>query len=200
MKDYTCPHCGNTSSSEHGITLAWLEWMTCPVKGLASNGKVAVEYGAFESGDIVAEDEATVKNVPNVRADLEHYHCNKCGWNWFDNERQHDDADRYEDEGDDEDRKGRFADALKHVQFGHYHDVRFVRDYKGKAQTTQYYDGETTLDDPIDHPVDVSFPEGTELNAGVCNNGDGTVSLEIEGFDYGVGYVHGLTYEDIEIV
>ena len=90
MNACVCPNCGNTSDTDHGITLAWLEWMTVPVVG-HDHGKVICDYSMYESADIGKDDQASVKNVPNVEPDLTHCRCNKCGWNWFPHE-GHDDV------------------------------------------------------------------------------------------------------------
>ena len=77
-----CPRCGNTSHQD-GITHAWLEWVTAPVVGVHDN-KIAVRWADFEGGDLTEEDKAQVENVPNVKPDLEHFHCDRCNFNWFD--------------------------------------------------------------------------------------------------------------------
>ena len=98
-------------------------------------------------------------------------------------------------------RAERFAEKLKEVPWGHYRDVKFVRDYEGTATTTQFYgpNGET-LDEPVDHPVAVKFTAGTVIHAGIMGTDPGKVTLEMEGYEYGVAYLHGLTADDIWIL
>lgn len=92
LNDFACPNCGN-KACEEGISLVWIEWVTCPVKGKRDN-KALVEYGSFEGNSPDDRDNVTASNVPNNKPDLEHFHCEKCQWNWYD-PNGHDDSDTH---------------------------------------------------------------------------------------------------------
>lgn len=82
MTPYACPKCGNTSSQK-GITHCYIEGRIAPVKGF-KDGTVYVDFLEQEGAEVDEKDRHTALNTPNETADLEHYHCNACGWNWFD--------------------------------------------------------------------------------------------------------------------
>lgn len=84
MKPYVCPNCGNTTEQK-GITHCFLEWRIAPVHG-EQNGTVYVRWDEQEGAD--CQEETTMKNVPNVTPDMEHFFCNACNWNWFDFEKE----------------------------------------------------------------------------------------------------------------
>ena len=88
MKDFTCPKCGNTTSQK-GITLAYLEWRLIPVVG-CTDEKILANYSMNEGESIGPNDKLTGENIPDKPAELEHYHCTACGWHWPDERGQDD--------------------------------------------------------------------------------------------------------------
>lgn len=79
-----CPKCGNDSSSEDGISYAYLEWRVHQV--IRVDGEMIIIRNDSESADIGwwGGDKATVTNTPDNQRDCAHFHCEACRWNWWD--------------------------------------------------------------------------------------------------------------------
>jgi hypothetical protein len=78
---FVCPKCG----SSKGITQCYLEWRVNDVVGITKEHDIIIEWQSSESRDVNPNHKITVEFVPNVKPDLEHFHCSKCQWNWVDN-------------------------------------------------------------------------------------------------------------------
>ena len=84
-QDLICPNCKNSSSSSHGISHAYLEWVIHPVLG-KRNEVIVMDGEDWEHGDV--NQKTVVENVPNKHKDCAHYHCNACKWNWVEDTEQ----------------------------------------------------------------------------------------------------------------
>ena len=83
LAPFACPKCGNTTAQK-GISHAWIEWRVAEVLG-SHDGKPVVNFMDNE-GESIGDNSTenfTCRDVPNVKPDLSHFHCNACRWNWF---------------------------------------------------------------------------------------------------------------------
>jgi hypothetical protein len=77
-----CPNCGNTSS-EDGISYAYLEWRVHAVKGKV-NGTVVMEGNSVHDCVGWVGEKTTATNIPDQQKDCAHFRCESCQWNWWD--------------------------------------------------------------------------------------------------------------------
>lgn len=77
----TCPQCGNKKD----ITFNYLEWKSFPVLGLGKEAILIDNDGSehVEIGGRGVWEGAKVTRVPENCEDAAHFHCSKCGVNWY---------------------------------------------------------------------------------------------------------------------